>query len=308
MAVPSVFGMLAYYFIMFIITVLVISLIVTLLGSIKCTSFVPNVFEHFDDALDAQMDAVTDKIGEGLEDIQKGFESLDDIGSKICAVMDTIEAGYVNEKTMLSEAEQELPSDKQEKLTEKRNQRAIRDFAAKKKGAGPIIECFASMSGSEEELNEKIESWYTMSKSDEFKEYVKKLNGILVAIGFNNPFLAEALKEVAAATAAAAAEEPVEEGFATKREKPRKPQQGQALLQEGNNVAQQISSYLQMINSATVISEQQQEAVEIMNQKTKEATDPATAQDAYSKNDGKSSKKSTFKVESMFGSKSKGFF
>ena len=265
MAAP-VFGTLGYYLIMLVVTCFVISGIFMLINSITCSRLAPNIFEHFEDSLDAKMTSQAASIAAGIQSIQKSIETLDQDGDDVCRVLDYIESGYVGDKSGASdESEYKQDPEEQKRLTERRKKRANSSFKEIKAQAGPLIECFSSESNAYDNLLDKVNEYNQLINSSEYKAASDKLTKLSKTVVFNAKYLGKA------ATFIKNSEKPLKEGFEVV------PLSSNDLSVKADKIIAEISSILNNFTQIHSVSIQQTAAMKGMMAKQNEAVDGSKA-------------------------------
>ena len=277
MAIKPIFGLLAYYIIMLVFTIILIYSIVMLVGTIpRKRSKGGNMFEPFEsspktDKLSQIKNRLTE-IEQLKTDIQTNVDEIKDMEESVCEIMNQVQETYIGSSAAPpNESEYNLAADVQTKRQNDRKVKAEKKFKSekeehnKKMSTGklqfpPILECFedsaidGDIGDAEIDLSVAVDDFKTYFESDEIKNAQTKIMSLFSSLAFNRPYLDKGL------TAVAPKKGKTKEGFAIQVK-------GTELFKKADNLIAEGKGFLESFKRLRKIIEEQKSATDSLNAK-----------------------------------------
>jgi len=273
MAIKPIFGLLAYYIIMLVFTIILIYSILALVGTIPCKrSKGGNMFEPFksspkSDKL-SQIQNKLIEIEKVKTDIATIVDEIPEMEESVCEIMNQVQDSYISASAAPpNESEYNLAAEVQTKRQDDRRTKAEKKFNREKeehnkkmKGFGPMIECFedsaieGDVGDAEIDLSVAVDDFKEYLESDEIKTATMKGLSLLSSLTFTEPYVRKALSAVAPAKTK------TKEGFAVKVK-------GLELFEKANSLLAKAFGITETFQRVRNAIQQQKQASDSLNAK-----------------------------------------
>jgi hypothetical protein len=268
----AILGTYMYLLSMLVCLLLCIWGIVALVRSIPCTNCAPNIYERFEDTSVSDLAQRSTTIEKLTDAVEAALDAINTTQTETCSIRKQIEDGYIADRSSPpDELEYSFSPEEQQRRTDARKIQAKARFQTEQEqyvslhGDKPILECFASksLSDAELDLNEKIATLESMMNSKAVTKAQATMDRIQSTLGFHAKYLSKLLASLAPKKEEKEKKEKKEkkEGFASLLH-------GKELLANADTVIAKAQNFLAHVQRIVEATKQHTDATKALNQKS----------------------------------------